>query len=341
MSNGNPAKGWPAAGGSRAAKWTASAYRSGRLLADFLRLRRFAAGRRALASLNMAGQFLASRFLFRSRLAAEVDGHRIQLAGSHGPSPALAGAMIAGNYEPATRLLVERLLPEGGAFIDVGAHVGLYTLLAAGRVGPRGRVFAFEPEADNYRLLRKNIELNGYANVMAVPLALRECSGKASLFVSRQGNDRHSLFRNPRSPLREHGEVVETATLDDFLAAVGWPEIDLIKMDIEGAEPFALAGMRLLLERSRRLNLIVEFSPEMLEAGRTPPCEFLASLAAQNLEVFIIEDDAPLARLYPSQFAAATVRIRARGAANLLCRKGQSTAPEEIFAYEGETGARG
>jgi FkbM family methyltransferase len=301
--------------------FSARAYRSGRVVADRLGLRRTAAGRKALAALNILGQWVAERFLAARRAPIEVDGHRLHLAGEHAPSLSLATALIEGGYERATRELIERLLPAGGTFLDVGAHVGFYSLVAARRAGIQGRIFAFEPEMDNFRLLRKNIAENGYDNITAIPAAVCDRTGRAEIFVSRQGNDRHSLFRNPGSPVEELAENVDTTTLDDFAAALGWPTIDLVKMDIEGAEPLALAGMRRLLERSPRLRLIVEFSPGMLEAGGTPPQQFLEELARHKLEVRVIEDDSSLVAISPAHFVALTGEVRERGVVNLLCMK--------------------
>ncbi len=323
---------------SRAARLSARAYRAGRGLADRLRLRDSFAGRELLAILNMAGQMAAGSVLFRRQSPIEVDGHRVQLSGKHAPSPALASAVIDGHYERATRELIERLLPPGGTFIDIGAHVGLYTLVAARSVGPRGHVYAFEPEPDNFALLRENILRNGYANVTATACAVCERTGESRLFVSRQGNDRHSLFPNPRSPFQEHRETVRTTTLDDFLDSAGWPEIDLIKMDIEGAEPLAIAGMSRLLARSSRVQLIVEFSPETLDAGGTSPCRFLDGLAAHGLDLFAIEDDASLIPLRSNRFAAAAEHVRARGVINLLCRKSEPGETHEPALSAGRAG---
>lgn len=300
---------------------SARAYRSGRAVADWLGLRRTAAGRKALAALNILGRWAAGRFLLARRAPVEVAGYRLHLAGERAPSLALATALIEGGYERATRQLIERLLPEGGTFLDVGAHVGFYSLVAARKVGPSGRVFAFEPEPDNFRLLRKNIAENGCENITAVPAAVSVRSGRAEMFVSPQGNDRHSLFRNPGSPVHERKETVDTMTLDDFAASLGWPAIDLVKMDIEGAEPLALAGMSRLLKRSPRLNLIVEFSPGMLAAGGFPPERYLESLARHGLSLSVIEDDGVLIPVSPRQFVEWTEKVRRRGVVNLLCRK--------------------
>ncbi|MDE3136587.1 MAG: FkbM family methyltransferase [Acidobacteriota bacterium] len=301
--------------------FSARAYHSGRAVADLLGLRRTAAGRKALAALNILGRWAAERFLLARRAPVESDGHRLHLAGERAPSLSLATALVEGGYERATRELIEGLLPEGGTFLDVGAHAGFYSLAAARRVGPRGRVFAFEPDMDNFHLLRKNIAENAYDNITAIPAAVCNRTGRAELFVSPQGNDRHSLFRNPGSPIEENAEEVDTTTLDDFAGALGWPAIDLIKMDIEGAEPLALAGMRRLLERSSQIRLIVEFSPGMLEAGGTAPQQFLEELARQRLEVRVIEDDSSPVPISPAHFAELAEKVRERGVVNLLCVK--------------------
>ncbi len=71
-------------------------------------------------------------------------------------------------YEPLeTQLLLKRLKP-GQTFVDIGANIGYYTLLAARQVGPAGRVYAFEPDEENFKLLQKNTEINGYSNVTSV-----------------------------------------------------------------------------------------------------------------------------------------------------------------------------
>jgi FkbM family methyltransferase len=321
--------------------FSARAYRSGRAVADRLRLRQTAAGRKALAALNILGRWAAGRFLLARRAPVEVDGHRLHLAGERAPSLALATALLEGGYERATRQWIERLLPDGGTFLDVGAHVGFYSLVAARKAGPSGRVFAFEPEPDNFRLLRKNIAENGHDNITAIPSAVCDRSGRADIFVSRQGNDRHSLFRNPGSPIGERAEKVDTTTLDDFAAALGWPAIDLIKMDIEGAEPLALAGMRRLIERSPRLRLIAEFSPGMLEAGGIAPRQFLDALSRLRLHLFVIEDDASLVPLSPAKFAEWTEKVRERGVVNLLCLKGGMAQTARAAAPRAKTKGRG
>ncbi len=105
--------------------------------------------RYAFADIN--GQFLVT-----------MNGHKMYI------SDDFLGFYLIGEYEPETTDLFVSLLHEGDVVVDIGAHIGYYTLLAARTVGKDGKVFAFEPDPDNYALLVKNVEMNGYNNVTAV-----------------------------------------------------------------------------------------------------------------------------------------------------------------------------
>jgi hypothetical protein len=100
----------------------------------------------------------------------DVNGHKMYIPTGN------IGCGIA-PYEPETTAVFLSLITDGDVVVDLGAHVGYYTLLAARRVGPEGRVFAFEPNPDNFRLLVKNIESNLYSNVIPVQKAVSNGRG--------------------------------------------------------------------------------------------------------------------------------------------------------------------
>lgn len=294
-------------------------------------MRRSRWGRKALAAMNMVGS-QCIRLVFAShRGPVMVDGCKMYLSHDGGPSVSFAMALLSGKYEQGTKQLLERLIQKGATVIDVGAHVGYYALLFARWVGPEGRVIAFEPAPDNYALLRKNIELNGCANIVCIPKAVSDRSGTVQLFISSQGNDRHSIFENPRSIVRESSREVSAVSLDQFLAGEGWPRVDLVKMDVEGAEPFALEGMRELLHRSADLKLIVEFAPEALRTGGNDPGRFLERLLELGLNVDPIGqvDDLRLKR--PSDVSSFVQRAEKLGMINLLCQR-KASVPESSLA---------
>lgn len=286
---------------------------------DLAGIRRTRAGRRLIAAINVVGE-RGARFLYLHRGSPVlVDGHMMFLSGRHAPSLAFVTTLIRGHYEADAKALMQGLVREGMTVFDVGAHVGHYTLMAAKLVGPRGRVYAFEPEPDNYAILAKNVALNGYANVICVPKAISDRTGVLTFYLSHQGNDRHSIVGSPDASAHVSRCEVPAITLDQFSASIGWPRVDVIKMDIEGAEPMAIAGMAQLLRRSGDLNLIIEFAPEILRAGGTDPSAFLATLTSLGFTTAPVESDVP-----PNVLEAATLDIREiekRGVINLICKK--------------------
>jgi FkbM family methyltransferase len=247
------------------------------------------------------------------------------LSDRHAPSLAFVSSFVAGRYEPETKALLETLIREGMTVCDIGAHVGHYTLLAARLVGPRGHVYAFEPEPENYALLKRNVELNGYGNVTCVPKAVSNRSGVLEFYVSRQGNDRHSLIETPSAQAHASKQEVAAITLDEFAASMGWPRIDVIKMDIEGAEPLAIAGMSELLRRSEQLSLVIEFAPDILRAGGADPAGFLNTLRSLGFTIAPVEADVPAEALQAATLQMA--EIERRGAINLVCTKALAQTP--------------
>jgi FkbM family methyltransferase len=141
-------------------------------------------------------------------------------------------------YEPELAYL-ERVLSPGKVFIDVGANFGVYTLIASKLVGEHGRVFAFEPTAESFQVLQQNLALTHFSNVRAFQVALARTRGKAWLYHSSDpvGN---SLGRDPGCGNK--GEEVQTEALDNLLEENGIDQLDVMKVDAEGAEELVLRG---------------------------------------------------------------------------------------------------
>jgi FkbM family methyltransferase len=159
-------------------------------------------------------------------------------------------------YEPELTYL-ERVLSPGKIFIDVGANFGVYTLIASKLVGERGGVFAFEPTAQSFAILRQNIALNHFSNVRAFQVALAQARGKSWLYHSWDpvGN---SLGRDP--VCGDKGEEVRTEALDNLLEENGVDRLDVMKVDVEGAEELVLRGAIRSLTRHNPV-VIFEYNP--------------------------------------------------------------------------------
>jgi FkbM family methyltransferase len=153
-----------------------------------------------------------------------------------------------GYVEPEVQqVLAERLEP-GDTFYDVGANIGYFTLIAARLVGPSGKVVAVEPQPEAVRRLRHNLELNGFDHVTIVEAAIGDEEGESPLVVSPEGILEWAALEP--SPPRELPSIrVRTTTLDRL--RTGLPAPRLVKLDVEGAEGRAVAGMRELLRHDR------------------------------------------------------------------------------------------
>jgi FkbM family methyltransferase len=213
-----------------------------------------------------------------------VHGHRMLL---HAHDRVIAVNLEAhGTFEPFETELVDRLLQPGDTVFDLGANIGYYTLLFARRVGPEGRVFAFEPEPDNYRLLQQNVQMNGYRNVTLVPMAVSDWDQELQLFLCDANKGDHRAYDSGDG---RPSVVVRATRLDSFFQ--GWEgKVALIKMDIQGSEWKALKGMRALLQRQEDVTLLTEFWPLGLRTCGAEPAAFLQLLGELGFTLYQIDD---------------------------------------------------
>ena len=184
-----------------------------------------------------------------------------------------------------TQLFLERLKPDS-VFVDVGANIGYYTLIAASLIGEQGKIFSFEPDPENFYLLQRNLQHNHFSSVDAVDAALSDEDSIGKLYLNEDNYGDHQVYddgsgRQSRSIRLLNGEHY----LGSKVSA-----IDLLKVDTQGAEYHVIKGLLPLLKRSREhLSMIVEFWPYGLrKAGATG--QGLVDLLAQLQLPFQIID---------------------------------------------------
>jgi FkbM family methyltransferase len=250
-------------------------------------------------------QWLKPRWVF-------VQGHRMFL--DRLDTLELATREI---YEPLeTAILLERLKP-GQTFVDIGANIGYYTLLAARQVGPGGRVYAFEPDAENFKLLRKNIGINGYANVTLIPSAVSSQTGEAKLYLNPLNLGDHRLVdsKDGRAAIS-----IQRVALDDYFKQLETPP-HFIKMDIQGAESGALAGMKNLVSRASSLILVSEFGPEGLRRFGADPKDYLNTLTVAGFKISEISEKTGILQAVDLKELSNRYPAGDEGYTNLLCEK--------------------
>ena len=194
-------------------------------------------------------------------------------------------AESTGEYEPVTTKLLESLLEQGMTFVDVGAHVGLFTVPSAKWVGEAGRVVAFEPHPDNYKMLVGNIARNSFSDgIEANQSAVSDEHKTVHLHMSTFNTGDHQLFhQGGRSTIK-----VPCTTLDDYFE-VG-ASVDVIKMDVQGAEAAAFRGMRRVLQDNQNIKVIWELSPAQLEDAGSSAKEILGWLEELGFSMTVVDD---------------------------------------------------
>lgn len=197
----------------------------------------------------------------------------------------VGACLLEGEFEPTQTDLISRKLKPGMTFIDLGANIGFYTVLASKIVGIAGKVYCFEPEPQNYRLLVKNILENKLSNVFPQRMAVSDSTGNATLHTDSKNFGGHSLTKSNVSD--ENREVdVSTVRLDDF---VGSSKIDMIKLDVQGAESRVIAGsMRTLI--SQRPMLILELWPYGIHKMGDDPMKLIQDLEEMGYRIQVTDD---------------------------------------------------
>jgi FkbM family methyltransferase len=178
--------------------------------------------------------------------------------------------------EESERALVERALGPGQVAFDIGAHWGIYTLLLALRVGPRGRVFAFEPCPAVLPCLKRTVE--SLPNVTLLPVAVSDRARQASLVVPPDAS-MASLVDWTDAGGRLSRHPIETALIDDLLRNGSVLPADFVKCDVEGAEALVFRGARTLLDRADAPVVMLEVNPRASAAFGLNPSAALDVLA--------------------------------------------------------------
>lgn len=201
----------------------------------------------------------------RRILGGLASGYRIYA------SPAENLSYLLGTNEPHLQKAIRQYVSAGDTVYDVGANVGYVSLSLAKRVGPRGRVIAFEPMPQNIEAFRRNIELNGIDNVRLLEYAASDRAGEAVIRMAENPLTASLVWH--RNNLAATELSIHTVSVDELVESGDFARPKFVKIDVEGAEGFVLQGMRRTIAAARPV-LFVECS----EAGRGQAWQLLGEL---------------------------------------------------------------
>jgi FkbM family methyltransferase len=195
-----------------------------------------------------------------------------------------------GLWEPSVTRCVARTLQPGDVFVDVGANVGYYTLLAAQCVGRAGRVVAVEPAQQLFSALEQNVIRNRADNVRCVRAAASDREHRVVLVAGPDDNTGLTRIAAGRAGSLE--ESVEASPLDKILEDDELERVRLVKIDVEGAEGAVVAGMSSLLEApSPDLEVLVELHPEELAKHGHEVEQIMERFRSAGFWPFLVEND--------------------------------------------------
>lgn len=209
----------------------------------------------------------------------DIPFHGLKLRCHRDSHSASAALYFSGMPDYREMTFMKRYLRPGDTFVDVGANVGVYTLLASALVGAAGTVHAFEPSLTTARRLRENIELNQLANVRVQQFALSDQEGTAQLDI---GCDDciASLVPHGGSATTAHQSDVKCATLDSLMPDL---QAAMAKLDVEGAEPLVIRGARGLLAKGVPPVIQIEMGGYCRKFGFETH-DFITELAEQGYD---------------------------------------------------------
>lgn len=188
-------------------------------------------------------------------------------------------------WDPYCTKVFSEIVKKDWTVLDIGAHIGYYSLLASSLVGNKGRVYSFEPDPHNFSLLQKNILENNIHNVELINKAVGEKKRKVTFHVNTRNTGDNRIFDNGQ--LRKEIKVQQIA-IDEFLPKI---PVDFIKIDIQGSEMKAMLGMKKLLTMNRNIIILTELWPEGLEMSNSSISEYLTFLEKRHFYFYLVSEE--------------------------------------------------
>ena len=193
---------------------------------------------------------------------------------------------VYGEFE--TKIVKNEIKPND-VVIDIGAHIGYFTLLFAKLVGPEGKVFSFEPEPKNFELLTKNIEINNYENVITESKIVSDKNKTCTLYTFETSSGANRIYK-PNENINVKPIEVDSISLDEYFKNSEFlKRIKFVKIDVEGAELLVLKSMKSIFQNNNNIKLLLEFNPKFLLEIGSKSSDFFNLLHSESFSIFFID----------------------------------------------------
>jgi FkbM family methyltransferase len=186
--------------------------------------------------------------------------------------------------------IYEKIIKSGDVVVDVGSNIGIHTLYLSKLVGKTGKVYSFEPEPNNFALLKKNVEFNKCDNVIIEHKAISNKTGKIKLLISNS----MAGHKISNSDSQENTIIIDGVSLDDYFKNHD-QKIDFVKIDTEGFDGNVIQGGQKTFAKSKNLNMITEFHSALLKNSDMSPKQFIELIEKNNFTIYDSIDDKFLA----------------------------------------------
>lgn len=221
--------------------------------------------------------------------------------------------------------VIRKVVKKGDTVLDIGAHIGYFSLVMASLVESKGKVYAFEPSRENLSLLKKNIIRNGFKNVALISNAVGNYQGNAKLYHSKTSSADHSLSeRNGKQGY----EIVKVISIDNYFKNYKG-KIDFIKIDVQGYEGQVILGALKLIKKNPHIKIISEFWPRGLKMSGLDPKKYLNLITSLGFKIYNLDEWEGYPKLISPQKLLKKYTTKNNLDTNLFCTK--SANRENLF----------
>lgn len=211
--------------------------------------------------------------------------------------PVVSGALTLRVFEPSELTFFQKYCRGDKIMVDIGANVGLYTVLGMHQLNANGRIVTLEPHPGTYRFLKKNVEANQASSescprVDTLNLAATPERGEQELRLNPENRGDNRLYQGTYQGVVEQWDTmpVEGRPVDDVLRELGIEEVNFVKIDIQGYELNALSGFRNILKRSENVILLSEIWPKGLKEAGGSATEYLQLLTDVGFTLYELKE---------------------------------------------------